>query len=67
MEKKLLKIKETQVIIHEKDLKKICKLKGMSVKKLAKLAKVDYCNLNEASNGHHIITMELWNKISQFI
>lgn len=62
-----MEIHEVIVNISHIDLKKLCKEKGISIKKLAKLAGVDYAYLNEAKNGKHHISQEYWNKIKKFL
>jgi plasmid maintenance system antidote protein VapI len=61
----MTEIVETKITIHNIDLKKL--FKGKSVKKICKLAGVDYNNVNRAKNGYNRISLETWEKLKKVL
>jgi lambda repressor-like predicted transcriptional regulator len=49
------------------DLEKLLKDKGLSLRQLSKVSKVDLSTLSKAKNEHIILSEESWNKIKFFI
>jgi len=62
-----MEIVKTTVQITVVDLKKLCKLKGLSIKRLAELANVNYANLNQAKLGKARLREETWEKIKVYL
>jgi len=55
------------VSIKKVDLKKLCKKKGMSIRRLAMKADVNYVNLLLAVNGKRGISNDYWEKIKKHL
>lgn len=56
-----------QVIIKEVDLKKLCRLKGISVRELAKRVGADYFFFNRCANGRSRMSGEMWDRVKKFL
>lgn len=60
-------MKVKQIIIHDHDLKKLCALKGVSIRALARLTDINYDYLNRCANGKHILSEDKWNLIKKYL
>ena len=49
------------------DLKKLCRLKGLTVVDLSNLTGISYIRLSRASNGKITLKNEEWEKIKKYI
>jgi len=56
---------EGQVVVV--NLKKLCRLKGLTVKGLARLAQVNYQVLNRRANGIGVYSLEMYNKVKKYL
>ena len=57
--------KYKQVIIHDIDLKKLCKQKGISLRELARRSGIIDSNISSYANNHRVMEEKTWNKIKK--
>ena len=55
------------VTVVDKDLDELCRRAGISRRRLAKEAGINYISLCKASAGKHRLTEETWNKLASVL
>ncbi len=63
----MIKVKETTTIIHKKDLDKLSRKAGLSLRQLSKKAGINYIYLINCNNGKGYLSTDKWNDIKKVL